>query len=779
MEDWALRWLNTQDLDLSVKSQADAYVQLARTELAAICAQLGCSAAFILFKSPQDDELLGGLLPKQVGHITEKSPRYIEPMMSALLEQSEHFSARFDHKRPMFSPLSRKAHCDSSLFTDPYSDIFDLLPLPQDLIESLNLRLDDAQFQAVDNGPEFAADCLLFLSAPCQLGEIEIMLGVISQAQLLNQQAISQIMPLDKHTYHVASSFELQVLSFSLAKKERQYQELFQQLPIPCALIDSANTVTRQNFIAQRGLSLEVGSSIFTILDVEDHPLLQDTLHIVREGQLRQAWCEVPLVLAGQRHWFKLSFCHALDEMAQLLMMVEDITERYRLADELSYHSNHDVLTGLPNRVQFEILLDELLQDPENTPACVAFLDLDQFQVINDVSGHQAGDELLCQVAKRLKLLLRKGDVVARLGGDEFGIIMYCATQESAILVAKRICQQLSGHEFSWRNVKHNVSISIGLAPLDRNAADIYTILSQIDAACRLAKEEGRNRWHFYCPDDPKFSYMYNQMLASVDITGALALDEFELFYQLIEPLEKDEAGLHMEILLRMVQKDGTYVSPAIFLPAAERYNLASRIDRWVIDHLLKWGSTHLAVWQQLAMVSINLSALSLGDAKFMAWLEMRLMVEPELVGKLCFEITETAAVSQLEQATALIDLLQPLGCKLALDDFGSGFSSFAYLKCLDVDFVKIDGQFVVNLCHDKSDKAIVTAICQLGRDMDFEVIAEFVENIEIGYQLKHLGVDYAQGYAIGKPQKLCELTSGVRTPWLVSDHSFFVGADI
>lgn len=208
-------------------------------------------------------------------------------------------------------------------------------------------------------------------------------------------------------------------------------------------------------------------------------------------------------------------------------------------------------------------------------------------------------------------------------------------------------------------------------------------------------------------------------------------------------------------------------LSPGLFLPAAERYNLASRVDRWVIDNLLRWGGNHLALWQELDMVSVNLSANSLSDQEFMEWLEIRLMAEPELVSKLCFEITETAAVSQLEQAQALIELLRPLGCKLALDDFGSGFSSFAYLKLLDVDFVKIDGQFVVNLCDNKSDQAIVNAICQLGRDMDFDVIAEFVESEAVGLRLRELEVDYAQGYAIGKPEPLDNLSSGKRVPWL------------
>ncbi|WP_299573979.1 EAL domain-containing protein [uncultured Shewanella sp.] len=573
----------------------------------------------------------------------------------------------------------------------------------------------------------------------------------------------------NESTLKVCSHAELTRVSELLNNKEIQYLELFQQLPVACALIDKDDNVSKQNQVAIHNLPLRLNESLFSMINSDDHLLLEDCLHIVREGALHQSWCEIPLIIGGTKHWYKMSFCRALDIEQHLLMMVEDISERYRLADELSFQSNYDPLTGLPNRVQFEAMLEEVIDTQDRLPACVAFLDLDQFQVINDVSGHKAGDELLCQVSKRLSLLLRTGDIVARLGGDEFGILMFHADKESAEQVAKRICQQLSQHEFTWGEITHNVSISMGLSELNSRTEDIYSVMSQADAACRIAKEDGRNRWHFYSKNDPQMHQLYNQMLASVDIISALALNQFELFYQLIEPLSSDESGIHMEILLRMVQEDGRYVSPGVFLPAAERYNLASRIDRWVIDNLLKWGARHIEIWEQLSMVSVNLSALSLSDSKFMSWLEMRLMVEPDLVSKLCFEITETAAVSQLEQATALIDLLKPLGCKLALDDFGSGFSSFAYLKCLDVDYVKIDGQFVVNVCDDRSDKAIVSAICQLGKDMDFEVIGEFVESEAIGQLLRELGVDYGQGYAIGKPARLIELASGVRTPWLIN----------
>ncbi len=735
-----------------IEGNDTSVLSLLNQALELVCQRLECSAAFVL--TSQYDKLFA--VDTDIIYTSEQ-------------QCVSHFGASPASEALFNQHLQDNLSLCESLFNSHQAIIY-----PHSPEQSFTADENRLLTPLLDIFNQLDIDCKhLALSPVLHVGNVKVVLGTMCASDanpVVGQQddpcAFVQKL-LDDTAYQLASSLELRRLSVLLDSKDKQYQELFQLLPMPCALIDLHNNVVLQNDASKQNLPITVGQSLFSLLREEDHPLLLDTLHIVREGILRQAWCEVPLRNGVQIYWYKFSFCHALNKQQQLLLMIEDVTERYRLADELSFHSNYDVLTGLPNRLQFENMLEELLKDEEHIPACIAFLDLDQFQVVNDLSGHQAGDVLLQQVAVRLKQLLRKDDVVARLGGDEFGLLMHYSDTASAQQVAKRICQQLFDHEFTWKGIKHNISASIGIAKVDYVDSDIYGVMSKADAACRLAKEEGRNRWHFYNPDDPQMHMMYNQMLASVDITGALALNQFELFYQLIEPLDKPDTGIHMEILLRMVQSDGQYVSPGVFLPAAERYNLAPRVDRWVIDNLLKWGGNNLAIWEQLSMVSVNLSAMSLADNKFMTWLEMRLMVEPELVSKLCFEITETAAVSQLDQATGLIELLRPFGCKIALDDFGSGFSSFAYLKCLDVDYVKIDGQFVVNLCENRSDKAIVSAICQLGKDMGFEVIAEFVENTDIGVYLKNIGVDYAQGYAINKPTRLAELQHGLRTPWL------------
>ncbi|MCP3128278.1 bifunctional diguanylate cyclase/phosphodiesterase [Shewanella sp. KJ2020] len=606
----------------------------------------------------------------------------------------------------------------------------------------------------------------LLVLPPVVFGETRIALGAVNCSECC-EWSDEFIHEFNHAAVMIGSAMELTRIAHDMLASEHKYREVFNQLPLACALLDKHNQLAMLNKVAQQTLPVQHGYDLFCMVREEEHAMLTDTLHMVREGVLGQAWCELLLKSVHQLDWLRLSFSQIHGDRDTLVMIAEDVSEKYRLADELSFHANYDALTGLPNRLHFEALLDNLLQTRDDMPTCVAFVDVDQFQVINNISGHQAGDKLLCQLALRLKQLVRKGDIVARLGGDEFGILMHYCNVDSAQHIATRICTQLASHEFVWENRCHNVSVSMGIAKFDKSATDIYTVMSQADAACRLAKDQGRNGWHLYSAKDPKMTRLYTEMMASVDIVSALALNQFELYFQTIVPLNRVESGLHLEILLRMVQSNGTIVSPAIFLPAAERYNLASKVDLWVIDNLLKWGSCHLALWQQLDLVSVNLSATSLGDREFMNWLEMRLMTEPELVDKLCIEITETAAVSQLDQATKLIEVLRPLKCKLALDDFGAGFSSFAYLKRLNVDFVKVDGQFVINICDDPADQAIVKAICQLGQDMGFDVIAEFVESQEIGLKLQALGVDYAQGYAINKPMRLSELRSGLSQPWL------------
>ena len=537
------------------------------------------------------------------------------------------------------------------------------------------------------------------------------------------------------------------------------------RMPMSCVHISADNRVVRFNARATQELGVETLQDIHSLIHPLELPQFRDTMALVREQVLEQASCDV-LMRHDSATKAKVTFLSLSGENGLLLMFV-DATQNEKLIEPPTNISfNFDGLTGLANRAYFESLYSYI--DPCTGPrkTFIGFINLDSFQIVNNVSGHQAGDQLLREVAERLNQLVRRNDVVARLSGDEFGILMPTVDQAIAEQVAQRICHALNKHEFVWGGRKHSVSISMGLAECDCHADSISDLLRHASAACRVVKEGGGNGWYLYASDDPEVERLNADMNTSVDVIGALANDRFELYFQPIETLLEDGGGLHFEILLRMQLENGEYLLPGIFLPAAERFNLVSKLDRWVVEHLLRWGSENIAIWRQLSLVSINLSALSIGDRDFINWLEMRLLAEPELVNKICFEITETAAVSQLDLATELIHMVKPMGCTLALDDFGSGFSSFAYLKLLDIDYVKIDGQFIQNLCSDKADQAIVSAICQLGRDMDFKIVAEYVESIEIGQHLAQLGVEYGQGFGIAQPMPLSSLSSGQNLGW-------------
>lgn len=545
------------------------------------------------------------------------------------------------------------------------------------------------------------------------------------------------------------------------------------RMPMSCVHISADNRVVRFNARATQELGVETLQDIYSLIHPLELTVFRDTMALVREEVLEQASCDV-LMRHDSAAKAKVTFLSLSGENGLLLMFVEAARNEQTLEDPAVISLNFDGLTGLPNRAYFESLYFHV------EPCCgvrrtfVGFINLDSFQIVNNVSGHQAGDQLLREVAERLNQLVRKNDVVARLSGDEFGILMPNIDQSIAEQVAQRICNALNKHEFIWKGRKHSVSVSMGLAECDGFTDSISNLLRSASAACRVVKEGGGNGWYLYSSDDPEVERLNSDMSTSVDVMGALANDRFELYFQPIETLLEDGGGLHLEILLRMQLENGQNLLPGIFLPAAERFNLVSKIDRWVVEHVLRWGSKNIDIWQQLSLVSINLSALSIGDRDFINWLEMRLLAEPELVNKICFEITETAAVSQLDLATELINMIKPMGCTLALDDFGSGFSSFAYLKLLDVDYVKIDGQFIQNLCSDKADQAIVSAICQLGRDMDFKIVAEYVESIEIGQHLVKLGVEYGQGFGIARPMSLSCLASAKSLDWykLLADKS-------
>ncbi|WP_432471705.1 putative bifunctional diguanylate cyclase/phosphodiesterase [Amphritea sp. HPY] len=433
----------------------------------------------------------------------------------------------------------------------------------------------------------------------------------------------------------------------------------------------------------------------------------------------------------------------------------EDITHTQNLVDELNYKNSHCTLTGLVNRSAFEnrmrsVAARSMIDDSSHS---VLFIDIDQFKLINDTCGHLAGDQLLIQVAHLLRDGTRQQDSVARLSGDEFAVLLEYVSPGEALQYAQQLKQAVESFVLTWKDQNYHTSVSIGIACINNKSASVTGILKNADTACYLAKGLGRNRVQVYS-DDESTALHYREMNWVARIHQGIEHDRFCLYAQKIVGLNRVEQGLHLEILIRY-QQDETVVAPIEFLPAAERYGLAPKLDRWVINKLFRTLQHETGFQRRLALVSVNLSGLSLADQQFLEFVEQQFCEYQIDPGMICFEITETAAISNLNTAVDFITRLKQLGCSFALDDFGSGLSSFGYLKRLPVDYLKIDGIFVKDIAEDKIDLAMVRSINDIGHLMGKQTIAEFVEDDAIRAHLRSLNVDFGQGYGIDRPQPL------------------------
>jgi diguanylate cyclase (GGDEF)-like protein/PAS domain S-box-containing protein len=435
-----------------------------------------------------------------------------------------------------------------------------------------------------------------------------------------------------------------------------------------------------------------------------------------------------------------------------------DITEAHELSRQLSYEASHDALTGLINRRQFELQLQRALESAQATDAhhALFYLDLDQFKLINDTCGHIAGDELLRQLAATLAGRIRAGDTLARLGGDEFGMLLHDCAVEDAVEVARSLLKIIEQFQFVWGSSTFFVGASIGIVPVDQRFRRITQVLAAADTACYAAKDQGRHRVHVYHEDDSHVARRHGDMQWVSRVKRALDENRFLLDAQRIEPLAGGKRLI--EVLVRMRDENGRIVPPGAFLPAVERFNLTSRLDRWVIGATFDWLRRNRGALENVERCFINLAADSLGDAEVRE-LIMKGVTAGDVPGSLIgFEITEAAAVNNLTRANHLIGELKPLGCAFALDDFGTGVSSFAYLKALAVDYMKIDGMFVGNIGSDAVDFEMVRSIHRIGHAMGKKTIAEHVEQPTVLAKLREIGVDYAQGFAIGQPEPIDEL---------------------
>ncbi len=436
---------------------------------------------------------------------------------------------------------------------------------------------------------------------------------------------------------------------------------------------------------------------------------------------------------------------------------LRDITERKEMEQRLELQAAHDDLTGLYNRRTFEESLQRALLTASETPHCLMFLDLDRFKVVNDTSGHHAGDELLKQLAELLRANLEEEAILARLGGDEFGLILQKRSLEAGKETAARLLQAVADFRFYWNDRIYTLGMSIGIVLMDDSRQDASELLGMADAACYRAKEEGRNRYYVYSPGDTAISHRQAELAWLNRIESAFAEERFLLYAQPIVSLQ-EEARVpprFAEVLLRMRDTEGQLVTPDKFLPAAERYNLMPTIDRWVVRNALRWLRQEPSYH---GMLSINLSGSSLGDPLFLDFL-LRELEELEIEGqRLCLEITETEAITNLSRARHFIARTRELGVRFALDDFGSGMSSFGYLKDLPVDYLKIDGRFVRNMDLDPVSMAMVRSIHEIGHLMGKQTIAEFVGHAAVVKLLRELGVNHAQGFYLGEPAPLSRL---------------------
>ena len=431
----------------------------------------------------------------------------------------------------------------------------------------------------------------------------------------------------------------------------------------------------------------------------------------------------------------------------------QEITAEQNLYQKIAYQAAYDDLTGLLNRREFNQKLEYSVQKAHkyHTESVLCYLDLDRFKIVNDTAGHLVGDRLLSELAQLLKGMIRKEDTLGRLGGDEFGLLLEGCSITEAEVVCEQLIRAINNYRLQWKTVEFDVGVSVGMVGIGNNAADAPELLSRADLACYQAKNLGRGRVYIVENDDQQLDLQQTQMSHVANVSQAIKENRFYLVKQLIKPMtDHHEQRDHYELLLRLKDREGNLITPEEFIPVAERYGVITIVDRWVLSAALESYPQYFAAKNDL--VSINLSGASINDERFTTF-ALDLIKQSEVPGDcLCFEITETAAIAQMNHAQKFMLTMKELGVKFALDDFGSGLSSFSYLKNLPIDYLKIDGSLVKAIPNEEYDRAIVTSINEVAHLMGIKTIAEFVETDQILEHIAKISIDYAQGYITGKP---------------------------
>lgn len=515
--------------------------------------------------------------------------------------------------------------------------------------------------------------------------------------------------------------------------------------------------------VAQAQAQGRLIEEVATVIEAHDRKLLAEPVKQAAAGDSPLSLARRALVLQrpGGDRAVELAASPLKDDQGQIVgavAILHDVTELRGIQRQMSYQATHDALTGLVNRREFEHRLEAAIESARRGDAnhVLCYLDLDRFKLVNDTCGHLAGDSMLREIAKLLREAVRDSDTVARLGGDEFGMLLVGCPLEKARQIADDVCRAVADYRFVWKDRVFNAGVSVGLVEIGREAGTGEQALIAADSACYVAKKEGSGRVAVYSARDEALARQTGELQWLQKLQSALKENRFALHYQpIVSAYGANSSGPSMEVLVRMTDEVGNMIMPGEFMQAADRYRLTGKIDRWVVQSTLLGLSNSSIVLPEARSVAINISGQTLGDAQFLEFVVEcfdRTGVTPAQV---CFEITESAVVANLEHARRFVGVLHGMGCSFTIDDFGSGVGSFSNLKNLPLDYLKIDGSFMRNLARDSVNQAMVTAMIKLARTLNFKIIAEQVEDAAALDAARRMGVDYLQGYAIAKPAPL------------------------
>lgn len=717
-----------------------------------------------------------------------------QPALSAAfpLVQSDGASGRREGvviRLPLFSPGARPAgiagrrlRIVGSLAVSFRIQTLIATALPGDMLESLDVRVDDvtggtrqplydsrAQATGVLRGDSagFVRDLrfggrawriALRPSRPLAGGGVAtwLILAGGGVASLLLAGLLLSVSTTHRHALALADA-----MSGRYRDSEARFRALSELLPALVLLARAEHgRLSYVNHAARERLGIHPGRTNASHLDMLlGDPAMRTRVATVARGGVPLTGQNVRLRDArGESFWASLSVSRIdLGGEPHLLAVASDVSELRELNERLSYQASHDALTDLYNRREFERRLDVAIDEADRGGAVAAllYIDLDQFKLINDTSGHFAGDQLLAHLAGMIRGVLRPGDVLARLGGDEFGALIAADDALAARELAEAMRARIDGYVFAWEQKTYAVSASIGVVMLDRPGMSQRELLSRADTACYIAKERGRNRVHVFSEDDLESIHRRGEMEWVNRVRLALNEGRLTLDYQELQKLKpvRERDRPHIELLLRLRDEDDRIILPGAFVPAAERYGLMPLIDRWVVETALANFDRLHPSGRGLGACAINLSASTLEDEDFAGFVLDTLARHNVPANRLCFEITETAAVSNIARVVRFNERLRAAGCRIALDDFGVGMSSFGYLKNLPVDIVKIDGSFIHDLESDPMSYSIVRAVTDIGHQIGLEVVAEWVTTQRSWELLRGLGVDYAQGWVVHRPE--------------------------